>query len=204
MRAPDITRARGSDFDYTEAERAAIVEAVQVLRPGPMSDYEYRRLRGAAIEYQVTVSWPDRKERARAMSTKWQTVADLSNKLRRALSDAGEYHHADTREGYRRCDRMLAKTEDDARVFATPIRWSERQVRENYYAKVLSIWTDLGGKLGISRHTESQAVRGPLVRYFQAVTGPAMGADAPRPNGIASIVARHKPASTTGSRPKSA
>ena len=40
---------------------------------------------------------------------------------------------------------------------------------------VLHVWTDLGGKLRISRNPMTGKIKGPLARYFAAATQPVCG-----------------------------
>jgi len=56
--------------------------------------------------------------------------------------------------------------------------------------KVLLIWTELGGELGISRHGKYGTIQGPLARFFRAVTVPVMGALAPSPESLPDIIRR--------------
>jgi hypothetical protein len=48
------------------------------------------------------------------------------------------------------------------------------KVRSRYLVEVLQAWTDVGGKLSISRNKQGK-VSGPLSRYFVAATRPVLG-----------------------------
>ena len=86
---------------------------------------------------------------------------------------------------------LINKLRDDAELFWKP--WNLSSPKEEYYEKVLSIWVDhCGGQLKKSRDKMTQKPRGPLLRFFVAVTYPVMGIDAPKPETIFDIVDREK------------
>ena len=69
--------------------------------------------------------------------------------------------------------------------------------RLRYYRQVLAVWTNAGGRLAYSRSSSGSrklgnVVGGPTVKYLRAVTGPVMGATAPKPEGLATIINREK------------
>jgi hypothetical protein len=57
-----------------------------------------------------------------------------------------------------------------------------------YHSDVLDVWTELGGKLKISRHPNTGKLGGPLARYFSAVTLPVHGGS---PESLPDIIERH-------------
>jgi hypothetical protein len=57
-----------------------------------------------------------------------------------------------------------------------------------YHSAVLEVWTELGGKLKISRHPNTHKTKGPLARYFSAVTQPVHGGS---PESLHGIIERH-------------
>ena len=57
-----------------------------------------------------------------------------------------------------------------------------------YQSSVLDVWTDLGGQLKFSRHPNTGKIKGPLARYFSAVTQPVHGGS---PESLPDIIERH-------------
>jgi hypothetical protein len=57
-----------------------------------------------------------------------------------------------------------------------------------YQYEVLSVWIKLSGKLKISRHPTTGKIKGPLVRYFSAVTQPVHGGS---PESLPDIIERY-------------
>jgi hypothetical protein len=57
-----------------------------------------------------------------------------------------------------------------------------------YHSSVLDVWTELGGKLKFSRHPRTGKIKGPLARYFSAVTQPVHGGS---PESLPDIIKRH-------------
>jgi hypothetical protein len=78
--------------------------------------------------------------------------------------------------------------------------------RTRFQFQVLEIYVSLGGKLRISRNSNSQKVQGPLAKYFFAVVRPVMGESTPSPESLPGIVDRQKrimgeaPQSSDGAR----
>ena len=60
--------------------------------------------------------------------------------------------------------------------------------KTRYNSRVLDVWTKLGGKLKFSRHPRTGKVKGPLARYFSAVTQPVHGGS---PESLPDIIKRH-------------
>jgi hypothetical protein len=58
-----------------------------------------------------------------------------------------------------------------------------------FHFRVLEVWTDLGGKLQISRHPTTGKIKGPLARYFAAATQPVLGGSL---ESLPDILARQK------------
>lgn len=75
----------------------------------------------------------------------------------------------------------LSEKIDDGYPKATP--------KAHYQFYVLEMWTRLGGKLRFSRHPSSGKIKGPLVRYFSAVTEPVYGG---KPESLPDIMKRHE------------
>jgi hypothetical protein len=65
--------------------------------------------------------------------------------------------------------------------------------RQLFQCCVLTVWTNLGGKLQISRHPIKKNITGPLARYFAAATQPVCGGSI---ESLPDILARQKAMST--------
>ena len=87
---------------------------------------------------------------------------------------------------------LLVELEKQAQKFANPAYWPRDMPRTLYFQQVLSLWTELGGKMKFSRNAISGEVGGPLVRFFQAVTGPVLRSDAPSSESIPDIIKRQR------------
>jgi hypothetical protein len=64
--------------------------------------------------------------------------------------------------------------------------------RMRYYRDLLELWTAIGGRLAVSRDPNTQLLGGPTIRFILAVTGPVMGAAAPKREAIKAIITREK------------
>jgi hypothetical protein len=187
-------RPRGSNFDYTNIEWADIAAAARGLRD--LSPADRRRLRYAAHRYLLGADdegWL--KGRLLKNSAAWKQVASLAEKLQSALAHASSFH-VDSHKHLRRL-KMLTVLAKEATIFTGPRPSVGRnEVRNDYYARVISVWMDMGGQLKKTRNAMvaggPQVPGGPLVRFIQAVTKPVMGEDAPTPEGIASVIERQK------------
>jgi hypothetical protein len=60
--------------------------------------------------------------------------------------------------------------------------------KAKYHSEVLDVWTELGGKLKFSRHPRTGKIKGPLARYFAAITQPVHGGS---PESLPDIINRH-------------
>ena len=86
---------------------------------------------------------------------------------------------------------LLSKLSRDAEFFG--IRTILPSPKEEYYRSVLTLWLDhFGGQLKKTRDKTTNKPRGPLLRFFVAVTYPVMGIAAPKPETIFDIVDREK------------
>jgi hypothetical protein len=85
---------------------------------------------------------------------------------------------------------LLSKLRRHAEFFWVPTNLSPK---EEYYRSVLTLWVDhCGGQLKKTRDKMTRKPKGPLLRFFRAVTYPVMGIDAPKPETIFDIVDREK------------
>jgi hypothetical protein len=97
---------------------------------------------------------------------------------------------------------LLAQCERDAvenahsntRALSSDIHHEREQdlPRMRYYRNLLELWTAIGGRLAVSRDPKTQLLGGPTIRFILAVTGPVMGAAAPKREAIKAIIAREK------------
>jgi hypothetical protein len=188
---PSANRGGATRFDYTESQWKKIEEAVQALKQGTLLEEVRERLRNAAQEY-LSGELLQRGDRAR--KNRWEKITRLSKKLASELSSCAEETFGkdmprpfcDLISGIGRLPRYseVAALECASRSKILP-GWI-------YELKVLQIWMALGGKLRISRHSKSQEVRGPLAKYFLAVTEPVMGDATPSLESLPDIIERQK------------
>jgi hypothetical protein len=87
---------------------------------------------------------------------------------------------------------LLVELEKQAQKFANPAYWRRDVPRTLYFQQILSLWTELGGEMKFSRNALSGEVGGPLVRFFQAVTGPVLLRDAPSLESLPDIIKRQR------------
>jgi hypothetical protein len=90
----------------------------------------------------------------------------------------------------------------DAETTAEPFYWGVSRLvsftgrldpQIVHFQHILWLWTDIfRGKLKLSRDPGSGQLRGPLARYFLAVTGPVMTDEAPSLESLPDIVDRQK------------
>jgi hypothetical protein len=73
-------------------------------------------------------------------------------------------------------------------VTADDVSYPRTTAKSAYHSDVLDVWTELGGKLKFSRHPTKGKIKGPLARYFSAVTYPVHGGS---PESLPDIIERH-------------
>jgi hypothetical protein len=201
LRAP-TERAR-IPFDYTDEQWAEIEKSLRYLQPN-QADLEKAcsRLQFAARQYRSHVmNILKDQAREKGFTRCWVRVAKLSKALIESLVllDKYELHAPDPDHPDRRHDyykehkdvlfklqviarmRLTQPTIDDGFPKAGPRVW--------FQFGVLKIWTDLGGKLQISRHPTTAKIKGPLVRYFSAAAQPVQGGSL---ESLPDVVARQK------------
>jgi hypothetical protein len=189
-------------FDYTPEQWSAIESALHSLRPDSdaIDDIRYG-LRRAANSYLLQVlERPKEQNRRRDAIKRWRNIEKHAIALIAEFeqefgeegrpSPDGNFHERqlyrlytaafDARVVARGRLTELADLIDDGFPKATPKVW--------YHGVVLSEWAALGGKLRVSHHPDTNKIKGPLVKYFSAVTEPVHGGS---PETIPDILERH-------------
>jgi hypothetical protein len=186
-------------FDYSEAEWSEIEAAARAVLPDdkPLPNEVREALVEYACLYQIRIKLTLAKD-----NRDWQKVARLSERLHQALRVASERSvqrikvtlgPGKAKSVRRSIEARLAKRLLELKDFAEhqiiPLEAvNYRPVRVWYQSEVLRIWVYLGGKLRFSR--SRRGPQGPLIRFFQAVTTPVMGASAPSLESIPDIIRR--------------
>jgi hypothetical protein len=179
------------EFDYSDEQWLAIEREVALVRSRLLTHFERRLFIGAGDLYLSSVRIRQRFEaRLQEKTESWTAVRMLAEELLTALNRATATS-AYIEKYIVRMTPLLGKLRDDAKLFGEP--WILRSPKDEYYERVLSIWVDhCGGQLKKSRDKTTQKPKGPLLRFFVAVTYPVMGIDAPKPETIFDIVDREK------------
>jgi hypothetical protein len=175
-------------FDYSNKQWAAIETEVALVRSAPLTRIERRLFILAGDVYLHCVrSKQSFEARRQEEMESWTVVRNLTEELLTALNRAMATNVCN--EKYMvPMTTLLSKLRDDAERFGKP--WIPKG---EYYQSVLSMWVDhCGGQLKKSRDKTTQKPKGPLLRFFVAVTYPVMGIDAPKPETIFDIVEREK------------
>ncbi|HEV2550808.1 MAG TPA: hypothetical protein VGU20_26080 [Stellaceae bacterium] len=202
----ELIRAGASllTFNYTAGQWAAIDRAIQSLQPdrAAIEETHHVLLQAARRFYLETLNGPGRRQQTKWELQHWTKVRDLSAALMKEffwLAHDGKDDGPPDPPGHKRepyKDQLLALMTisvmatsgvnrlggkiDDGYPMASP--------KAHYQSDVLSAWTKLGGKLKISRHPLTGKTKGPLSRYFSAVTEPVYGGS---PESLHAIVKRH-------------
>ena len=191
-------------FDYSHEQWTQIVKSVQHLQPTPEALDEARyRLRQAARSYFLTIlNRPGEKRQEQWKVKHWRSVekhvealiSDFEWLRRDKSANGPPSPDGSASDPYRDDLRALMRIKimsssrvvdltarfDDGFPKATPKAW--------YQSVVLEEWVGLGGRLKISRHPLNGQIKGPLARYFSAVTEPVHGGS---PESLPDIVRRH-------------
>jgi hypothetical protein len=180
------------DFDYTDEQWAAIEREIALVRSAPLNRSEKSSLfilYGNMYLHSVR-SGQSLEARLQERTELWTVVRNLAEELLPALNRAMAMHVYNEKYIVR-MTTLLDKLRNDAALFGKP--WIQKSPKEEYYEDVLSIWVDhCGGQLKKSRDKTTKKPKGPLLRFFMAVTYPVMGIDAPKPETIFDIVDREK------------
>jgi hypothetical protein len=177
-------------FDYSDREWAEIESSAQSARRGPLTEHQRHHLRQAGVLYlALSTSMDFLKEDKRWCIAKSEKVRRLAASLLEELVDADARNNA--KKYGRRFLQSLANLRDDPPVPAA--KTPSYSPREDYYREIFAVWIDdLGGTLRLSRTVDTHKLGGPLIRFFQAVTNPVLGAEAPALESIHDIVGREK------------
>jgi hypothetical protein len=201
MRGPGQVAA----FEYSKTEKAEIEVAIQVLRKGPLPVVCLELLQRAACDYLFETTTPQRV--ARQLKKRWKKIAASSEKFQReAVACINESLDEMARENHLTGEQKLRQVQIEwlqtplkllpniARAMAQYFDEQDDKLlpRVRYQSRVLDVWSQLGGKLQISRHPKTQKVQGPLSRYFFAVVRPVMRDSTPSPGSLPDIVERQK------------
>ena len=178
-------------FDYIDQEWTEIELSAQPARAGPLTEEVRQCLRQAAVLY-LTLCPTGRqflKQQEQTVVENWACIYGLAAELYEKL---GEANARRVDKKYERFLNSLAKLRHDASILSSAKRTS-LPPREDYYREILGVWVDkLGGRLGVSRDSDNHKLGGPLVRFFQAVTGPVLATEAPARESISGIVDRER------------
>jgi hypothetical protein len=178
-------------FDYSEAEWSEIEAAARAVLPDdkPLPNEVRESLVDRARHYQNGMSFIKNNQ-------DWQQIARLSERLYQTIKCVWvlEGPTRDTEHILRGLEAFLEEllgiidlAED---MIVPPDEEDRRPARVIYQSEVLGTWVYLGGKLRFSR--SKRGPQGPLIRFFQAVTTPVMGASAPSVESIPDIIRRQK------------
>jgi hypothetical protein len=195
-----------SQFSYSEEEWLEIETAIQVLRKGALPKKVRKWLVGEARWYLAESGLP-----RDWWQSLWKKAASKTEDARQVICTIAERHlEVLNRPGYpKKRDRLfvnrlydedlrtLVRIRERAKEEAESDKWSSEAAHYDnpkfmYEFKVLLIWTELGGKLAISRHWKTQKIQGPLARFFRAATIPVMRDSAPSLESLPDIVCRQR------------
>jgi hypothetical protein len=187
-------------FEYSQAEWSNIEAAIRAIRPddwGPLPNMVREHLVNYARIYQIEVRKSFVKD-----NQDWQKIAWLSERLYEALraisGQVVEYLkirlYPEKAKHFRQWPEVLLEINDLAENMISPIlgKADRHPARMRYQSLVLDFWVFLGGKLQSTRHPKTGRPGGPLIRFFQAVTTPVMGASAYSLESLPEIIRRRK------------
>jgi hypothetical protein len=180
-------------FDYSEAEWSEIEAAARAILPDnkPLPNEVRESLIDRARHYQNGMSLIQNNQ-------DWQEIARLSERLHQTIKCVWVFEDPtrDTEHILRGLEAFLEElleiidlAED---MIVPPEEVDRRPPRLIYQSDVLGTWVYLGGQLRWSRHPKTGRPQGPLIRFFQAVTTPVMGASAYSLESLPDIIRRHR------------
>jgi hypothetical protein len=192
-------------FEYSEEEWSEIEAAVQAVGAN-MPKSARKWLLGEIRWYLAARTLETNDRRA------WRKAASLNEKVRKVISGMAErdlellaragfkekHRQAWVRDLYREdfvlLDSFRKRAEAQAEAYKRyPTEGAHfDNAKFMFQFKILLIWTELGGELGISRHPKHGTVQGPLARFFRAVTVPVMGTSAPSLETLPDIIERQR------------
>jgi hypothetical protein len=154
-------------FDYSDQEWIKIENAVQRVRPGGLTSFEWRRIRTTAHLFHHEDRSSFVKKHHREHQKRWEMVARLSKELTDAIA-AATAMHVKTPAVIVRTSRAVEQLRIHSLGWlkiTTPFEHETN--RQRFHRAILEIWTGLfDGKLSAPRNSA------PLVEFFLAVANP--------------------------------
>jgi hypothetical protein len=178
-------------FDYSPAEWSNIEEPIRAIGMSLPNDMRelligFARIYRLEIRLQTLAKAKDRRD--------WQTIARVSERLHQAVLAKIQKGRKIAR-GYPLNLYNLEKPLKGVlqiKRYAADLGNRSLPTRITYHLLVLDLWVELGGKLQSTRHPKTGRPQGPLIRFFQAVTTPVMGASAYSLESLPAIIRRQK------------
>ena len=191
---------RRSTFDYTAEQWAQIAKSIQHFETTHEA-IEVARLglqRAAQRFSERLLDGPGFKQKNALVLKHWITIGKLADALMseftwldgnepRPPDPSGNVYkpYAELFLALKKISRIpKMRAESDNLIDSYP----KTTAKAAYHSDVLDVWTDFGGKLKISRHPNTGKIKGPLARYFSAVTQPVHGGS---PESLPDIIERH-------------
>lgn len=189
-------------FEYTVEQWAEIARSFQHFDISQeMIEKAHSQLQKSARSYLLEIVNKPKRKQARNWRLKhWIRTGKLADALISEMTwlSRNEQHPPDPsgrdRQWYSKELEVLLAISVMAQKHAVGIRegindgYPESTAKGLYHSRVLDVWTELGGKLRFSRHPSTGHIKGPLVRYFLAVTQPLHGGS---PESLPDIIERH-------------
>jgi hypothetical protein len=189
-------------FDYSPEQWAEVAKSLQPLKAKDEAIEKARgRLERAARSFfRDKLNGPGHKRQRQWKLEHWTKVDKLADALISEFFwlERDEIRHGPPdpsgkeRQPYRHQITELMKISVKAKRHVSPNRiddgFPRTTLKSDYHGAVLRVWTELGGKLKVSRHPATGKIKGPLVRYFSAVTQPVHGGS---PESLPDIIRRH-------------
>jgi hypothetical protein len=190
-------------FDYSEAEWSNIEAAARAVLPDgkPVPSEVRHTLVQLARRYRVIITvrpWAEERRH-------WRRIMHLSESLEQAVLVMVEGAVASLnlnglpeeakclRQQFRDPLRGILQIKNLAKIGIGNLpKVYFRPARLDFQCDVLKVWALLGGQLRFSRHPKTGRPQGPLIKFFQAVTTPVMGASAPSLESLPDIIRRQK------------
>jgi len=185
---------------FTDKEWAEIAGTLSILKPSDdalqFARTELNEARKAYVANCNTSPWAQRRKKE---LTEWRKIEKHAAELERLLQsrfnddpsnapDAKDWRGENFKLALARL-RDTAKLQSFCENLNRQVRAPKANVRAWFHFAVLNVWTKLGGQLKFSRHPTQRYVKGPLPRYFSAVTKPVHEVSLET---LPDIVKRHK------------
>jgi hypothetical protein len=174
--------------DYSSEEWAAIKQSLQYLQPGqaPLTK-ACAQLRQARMSYRIDeLNAPSRAMLMKQGKRRWARIAKICAELQRLLflvekHEVEKDHFHDEQVALMKLRMIAGQRLREHEGNGIPLEAKDipkslnASPRVLFIFCVLKVWTNLGGKLRISRHPKTNKIKGPLARYFAAATHPVIG-----------------------------